>query len=85
MTALKRSSTDENTPSVSKRARSGRNPPPPQIVPIVPDHGQRRSSRHGFLDDISGFASGLSLRQFIDAPAAKLYDIVRVSAFAFHN
>jgi len=51
---------------------------------IGPDHGQHKSPKHAFLDD-TRFGDNLSLHQFINPQATKLYNDVRVSAFAFHN
>jgi hypothetical protein len=82
MTATKRTS-EETAPFNYlgiKRARNSRNS---VIPPAVPEPGQRTSSNHDFLDDATGFADGLSLRQFINPQAAKLYNTVRVNAFAF--
>jgi hypothetical protein len=78
----KRTSSDEKSTLATKRARIGKTPAAPAVVP---DHGQCKSSKHAFLDDTTGFGDGLSLRQFINPQAAKLYNDVRVSAFAFHN
>ena len=41
------------------------------------------SSGYDFLDDTTGFSNGLSLRQFINPQAAKLYKMVRVRASSF--
>ena len=77
MAATKRPS--EETATSNKRARNARN----SIPPVVPDPGQRTSFKHDFLDDTTGFGDGLSLRQFINPQAAKLYNTVRVSAIVF--
>jgi hypothetical protein len=76
-TATKRSS-EETAPS-NKRARNARN----SVPPVVLDPGQWTSSKHDFLDDTTGFGDRFSLRQFINPQAAKLYNMVHVSAFAF--
>jgi hypothetical protein len=77
MTVSKRTS-DENLQPGIKRARTGKNLAPP---PVAADHDQHKS----FLDNTTtGFGGGPSLRQLINPQAAKLYDMVRVSAVAFH-
>jgi len=80
MGTVKRTLSDDNGSSVPKRSRTVGNPAPPSIVP---DHGLRKSSKHPFLDDNTGFASGVSIHHFMHPQATKLYVAVRVSALAF--
>jgi len=83
MTAAKRMLADENAPTVPKRVKVTRNSVPP---PVVSDHGQHKSSKHAFLDDITGFGGGVSIRHFLNPQAAKLYTVGRVSTFhVSHN
>ena len=63
--------------ATTKRPRIGKTTATP---PVVPD-GQRKSTKHAFLDDTTGFGDGLSLRKFINPQVAKLYNDVRVSNF----
>ena len=81
MAVSKRSSTDDKIESSNKRAKVGKNPAPPPVS----DPGQRKSSKHTFLDDVTGFGGGLSLRHFINPQAAKLYNMIRVSTVAIQN
>ena len=82
MTSTKR--TYEETARIhnydTKRAKNTKNS---VILPVVSGPSRRASSNYEFLDDTTGFADGLSLHQFINPQAAKLYNAVRVRAFAF--
>lgn len=78
---VKRALTDEKNILINKRARIGKTATGPSIVI---NHGQGKSSKHAFLDDTTGFGDDLSLRQFINPQAAKLYNDVHVSVFVFH-
>ena len=83
MTAAKRASEETTMPTTKRTRKSSAITPAVSAPPSVAESGQRMSSDHGFLDDTTGFADGLSLRHFINPKAAKLYNKVRVSAIAF--
>jgi hypothetical protein len=77
----KRNSSDEKSGLATKRPKIGKTPVPP----VVPDSVQHKLSSHTFLDDTTGSRDGLTLRQFINPQAAKLYNDFHASSVAFNN